>query len=181
MLLASRKDRERGARPLGVQIGGEWFDANVIAGRCHFAGKVHRCRRHTPTIEWDRWSSRVLRMPIANFSREVWLSSTRIASSSPHNGSLATLGEQAHSSRMVVEQKQMRRDVFRASKSWPIRPGQYERADPQRNGDGAREHRAIARPVCRFLRILAEKRSNTVRLTRHDNFHFLLLAFGFLL
>jgi hypothetical protein len=46
---------------------------------------------------------------------------------------------------MILEQRQMRRDVFRAPKSWPIRPGQIERADPKLIRDGTHEHRAIAR------------------------------------
>ena len=55
------------------------------------------------------------------------------------------LGEQARRRRIILEQRQMRRDVFRAPKSWPIRPGQIERRNPQRTGDGPRQHRAIAR------------------------------------
>jgi hypothetical protein len=46
---------------------------------------------------------------------------------------------------MNLEQRQMRRDVFRAPKSRLVRPGQIERADPERTGNGAHEHRAIAR------------------------------------
>jgi len=55
------------------------------------------------------------------------------------------LREQSRRPRMVLEQRQMRRDVFRAPKPWPFLPGQIERANPERTGDGAHEHRAIAR------------------------------------
>lgn len=46
---------------------------------------------------------------------------------------------------MILEQRQMRFDVFRAPKSWPVRPVRIERADPKRTGDRTHEHRAIAR------------------------------------
>ena len=55
--------------------------------------------------------------------------------------------------RIVLEQRQTRRDVFRAPKSWPVRPGQIERADPKLIGDGAHEHRAIARKPVQPARI----------------------------
>jgi hypothetical protein len=46
---------------------------------------------------------------------------------------------------MVLEQRQMRRDIFRAPQPRPLRPGQIERADPKLICDGAHERRAIAR------------------------------------
>jgi hypothetical protein len=55
------------------------------------------------------------------------------------------LGKQSRRRRVVLEQRQMRRDVCRAPTPWPLRPGQIERADPERTGDSAHEHRAIAR------------------------------------
>jgi hypothetical protein len=64
----------------------------------------------------------------------------------PHNESPSHhLGEQARRRRIVLERRQMCCNILRASKPWPIRPRQIERADPERTGDGAHEHRAIAR------------------------------------
>ena len=63
------------------------------------------------------------------------------------------LREQVGRRRIVLEQRQMRRDVFRAPQPRPIRPGQIERADPERTGDDAHEHHAIARKPGQLARV----------------------------
>ena len=103
---------------------------------------------HTPIVEWDRWSSRALRdacfykcivrrVLVFHKDREQFTPTTRRLQ---HR-----LGDQARRRRTILEQSQMRVDYFRAPEPRPVRPGQIERADPQRTGDGAHEHRAIAR------------------------------------
>jgi hypothetical protein len=66
-------------------------------------------------------------MLIANVSLDVRSSSTGIASSSPPPTTSRLQDRRPH---MVLEQRQMRFDVFHAPESWPLRPGQIERADP---------------------------------------------------
>jgi hypothetical protein len=95
----------------------------------------------------DRWPSRVLGDAYYNciargagvFHKDCE-QFTRTTSCLQHR-----LGERPRRRRMVLEQRHMRRHVFRAPKSWPVRPGQIERGDPQRIGDGPHEHVAIAR------------------------------------
>ena len=72
------------------------------------------------------------------------------------------LGEQARRRRIILEQRQMRRDVFRAPQPRPFRPGQIERANPQRTGDGAHEHHAIGRKPDRPARIERRLRARLV-------------------
>ena len=72
------------------------------------------------------------------------------------------LGEQARRRRIILEQRQMRRDVFRAPQPRPFRPGQIQRADPQRTGDGAHEHHAIGRKPDRPARIERRLRARLV-------------------
>jgi hypothetical protein len=44
---------------------------------------------------------------------------------------------------MVLKQRQMPCDVFRAPKSWSFRPGQAQGRNPKRTGDGTHECHAI--------------------------------------
>jgi hypothetical protein len=93
---------------------------------------------------------RPLRRRIASLTSPARLKLSAIARSGGHPGMFGLvpsprLGDQSRRGRVVLEQRQMRRDIFRAPKSRPFRPGQIERADPQRTSDGARQHRAIAR------------------------------------
>lgn len=121
----------------------------MIACRRHFAGEVHRSQRYmyaardarcrAPTSEWDRWQSRALgdayRKCIARrvvaFDKDCERF-TPITSRLQHRGR-----EQSRRRRMVLEQRQMRHDIFGTG---PVRPRQIERTDPKLIRDGTHEH-----------------------------------------
>ena len=58
-------------------------------------------------------------------------------------GQLPRLRQQVRCWRKVLEQRQMRRDLFPAPQPRPFREGHIERRNPERTHNSARERRAI--------------------------------------
>jgi hypothetical protein len=113
-----------------------------------------RCR--TSTIEWDRWSSRMLGDALLQNYRETCgclPQGLRAVHPTTSRLQYRLRKQGGRSQRIILEQRQMRLDIFRAPQPRSIRPGQVQWRNPKRTGDGANEHRAIARKPSETARV----------------------------